>query len=71
MAESSNGAAPEQAPQVKMSVLGQFIRDLSFENIVAQKGLTGADVQPEVQVQVSLDARKRGVDIERWPCPDL
>ena len=62
MAESSNGAAPEQAPQVKMSVLGQFIRDLSFENIVAQKGLTGADVQPEVQVQVSLDARKRGVD---------
>jgi preprotein translocase subunit SecB len=45
-----------------MSVLGQFIRDMSFENIVAQKGLTGSDVQPEVQVQVSLDARKRGVD---------
>lgn len=62
MAEASNGAAPEQTPQVKMSVLGQFIRDMSFENIVAQKGLTGSDVQPEVQVQVSLDARKRGVD---------
>ena len=62
MAESDNGAEPQATPQVKMSVLGQFIRDLSFENIVAQKGLTGADVQPEVQVQVSLDARKRGVD---------
>jgi preprotein translocase subunit SecB len=61
-AETTNGAAPEQAPQVKMSILGQFIRDMSFENIVAQKGLTGADVAPEVQVQVSLDARKRGVD---------
>lgn len=62
MAEKTNGAATDQAPQVKMSVLGQFIRDLSFENIVAQKGLTGSDVQPEVQVQVSLDARKRGVE---------
>ena len=52
-----NGAAP--APQVKMSVLAQFVRDLSFENVVAQKGLSGAEVQPDVQVAVSLDARKR------------
>ena len=52
-----NGAAP--APQVKMSVLAQFVRDMSFENAVAQKGLNGADVQPDVQVAVSLDARKR------------
>ncbi|MCB2136991.1 MAG: protein-export chaperone SecB [Rhodobacteraceae bacterium] len=62
MAETTNGAAAGQIPQVKMNVLGQFIRDLSFENIVAQKGLTGDNVQPEVQVQVSLDARKRGVE---------
>ena len=47
------------APQVKMSVLAQFVRDMSFENVVAQKGLNGADVQPDVQVAVSLDARKR------------
>ena len=52
-----NGAAP--APQVKMSVLAQFVRDMSFENVVAQKGLSGAEVQPDVQVAVSLDARKR------------
>jgi preprotein translocase subunit SecB len=62
MAENGNGAAPDQAPQVKMQVLGQFIRDMSFENVVAQKGLTGNDVQPEIQVQVSLDARKRPTD---------
>ena len=50
------------APQIKMSVLAQFVRDMSFENMVAQKGLTASDVQPDIQVQVSLDARKRPVD---------
>ncbi|MGV8955770.1 MAG: protein-export chaperone SecB [Cypionkella sp.] len=49
----------DAAPQVKMSVLAQFVRDMSFENMVAQKGLVSADVQPDIQVQVSLDARKR------------
>ncbi|MCL7465204.1 protein-export chaperone SecB [Phaeovulum sp. NW3] len=65
MSEETNGAAPAQpqtAPQVKMSVLAQFVRDMSFENVVAQKGLQSADVQPEMQVQVSLDARKRQVE---------
>ena len=61
--ENQNGAAPQQAQQqqIKMQVLGQFIRDLSFENIVAQKG-TGGEVQPDVQVQVNLDAKKRPAD---------
>jgi preprotein translocase subunit SecB len=44
-----------------MRVLGQFIRDMSFENIMAQKG-AAADVQPDVQVQVNLDAKKRTTD---------
>lgn len=55
MAEE-NGA---EAPQVKMQVLAQFIRDLSFENMVAQKGLSGTEMQPEIQVGVNLDARQR------------
>ena len=54
MAENENGAAP-QIPQMK--VLGQFIRDMSFENILAQKPVSG-QVQPDIQVQVALDARK-------------
>ncbi|OIQ05065.1 MAG: protein-export chaperone SecB [Rhodobacteraceae bacterium CG2_30_10_405] len=58
----ANGAAPEGPPQVKMSVLAQFVRDMSFENMVAQKGLTGGEVQPDIQVAVSLDARKRAVE---------
>ena len=57
MAEENGGA-----PQIKMSVLAQYVRDMSFENMVAQKGLTGGDVQPDIQVAVSLDARKRAQD---------
>lgn len=61
MTDETNGAAPAQ-PQMKMQILAQFVRDMSFENMVAQKGLQSADVQPEMQVQVSLDARKRPQD---------
>lgn len=61
MAEA-NGNATAEAPQIRMQVLAQFIRDMSFENIVAQKGLQGTEVNPDVTVQVSLDARKRPVD---------
>ncbi|MFK7745003.1 MAG: protein-export chaperone SecB [Roseobacter sp.] len=52
-------AAQPQAPT--MRVLGQFIKDMSFENIMAQKGAP-ADVTPDVQVQVNLDAKKRNVE---------
>lgn len=67
MADESqpNGAAPDaqtQQQQVKMQIMAQYIRDLSFENAVAQKGAPSGDVQPEISVQVSLDARKRQAD---------
>ncbi|MEO6301206.1 MAG: protein-export chaperone SecB [Paracoccaceae bacterium] len=62
MAETTNGAAPPTVPAVKMQVLAQFVRDMSFENLVAQKGLTGTEMQPDIQVGVNLDARKRPVD---------
>lgn len=61
MAETENGAAPAAAPQMKMQILAQFIRDISFENIVAQKGVQG-DVAPDIQVQVSIDAKKRSTE---------
>ena len=43
-----------------MQILTQFVRDLSFENILAQKG-TGGEVMPDVEVGVNLDAKKRSV----------
>ncbi|MDO5603786.1 MAG: protein-export chaperone SecB [Paracoccus sp. (in: a-proteobacteria)] len=59
-AEAENGAAAPQAP--RMQILAQYTRDLSFENVVAQKGLSGSEVTPEISIQVSLDARKRNVE---------
>ncbi|NRB18217.1 MAG: protein-export chaperone SecB [Rhodobacteraceae bacterium] len=55
---AENGAVEGAQPQVQMKVLGQFIRDMSFENVMAQKG-TGTEAQPDVSVQVNLDAKKR------------
>lgn len=55
------GAAQAGGQTLRMQVLAQFVRDMSFENVVAQKGLNGGDVQPDIQVAVSLDARKRPV----------
>lgn len=55
-------ATAQTAPvQPKMQVLGQFIRDMSFENILAQKGAQG-EVQPDISVEVALDAKKRTGD---------
>ncbi len=51
-------AAEQQQPQVKQRILAQYVRDLSFENILAQKG-ANAEGQPEMSVKVNLDARKR------------
>ena len=61
---STNGGAPAQPaqPQMRMQVLAQFIRDMSFENMVAKKGVSSGDVQPDIQVAVCLDARKRPAD---------
>lgn len=54
-------AAPE-APQVNTRILAQFIKDMSFENILAQKGTSSDTNQPEIGVQVNLDAKKRSVE---------
>ncbi|HEY0212691.1 MAG TPA: protein-export chaperone SecB [Paenirhodobacter sp.] len=57
--EVSNGAAAPGLPQFKMQILAQFVRDMSFENAVAIKGIQTADVTPEMALGVNLDARKR------------
>ena len=46
---------------LKMQVLAQYIRDMSFENILAQKGISG-DVQPDISIQVNMDAKKRPLE---------
>jgi preprotein translocase subunit SecB len=62
MAETENGAAAAQQPaQVNMKILTQYVRDLSFENVLAQRG-TGGEVQPDVTVGVKLEPKKRNQD---------
>ena len=57
-AKNEEEAAPKP---VKMQVLAQYIRDMSFENILAQKGIKG-EVQPEINVQVNVDGNKRPIE---------
>ena len=59
--KNMSDAAPQngQTPvQPKMRIISQYIRDMSFENIAAQKG-SGGEAQPQIGVQVNLDANKR------------
>ena len=56
MAKKVNNITPP-----KMNILGQYVRDLSFENILSQKGVDG-EVNPEIQVNVNIDAKKRSKD---------
>ena len=59
--ENGAAAAAPQQPQVTQRVLAQYVRDMSFENVMAQKGIS-SEPQPEIAVQVQLDAKKRNVD---------
>lgn len=55
---AETAAQPGAAPKITQRVIGQYVRDLSFENVMMQKGLQG-DLQPEIAVTVNLDAKKR------------
>ena len=52
MAKKTDDIAPP-----KMNILAQYVRDMSFENILAQKGVDG-ELNPEIQVNVKIDAKK-------------
>ena len=52
-----------EAPQFRMNVLTQYIRDLSFEIILSRRATSG-EVMPDVKVQVNLDAKKRSIETQ-------
>lgn len=51
----------EEKVSTKMQILGQFIKDLSFENIAAQESKQGTGT-PNIEVKINLDASKRTQD---------
>ena len=60
MAENT-ATETQTAAQPSMKILAQYIRDMSFENELAKKGVDG-EVAPEVKVQVNLDVKKHSIE---------
>ncbi len=58
---NGNGAADGTPVQPSLQILTQYTRDLSFENIAAQKGIA-SEGKPDVKVQVNIDAQQRPQD---------
>ncbi|MCF8495120.1 MAG: protein-export chaperone SecB [Alphaproteobacteria bacterium] len=47
-----------QGPEMPVTVLAQYIRDVSFENPHATDILRGAGALPEMDINIGMDARK-------------
>ena len=54
-AAGSNGSTQGAAPSMK--ILGQYVKDLSFENPDAPRSLAGQEGQPEINISVNVNAK--------------
>jgi preprotein translocase subunit SecB len=63
--KSKNGppGAATQQPPVQAQILGQFIRDLSFENPSAGKPIDGQGEAPNLKIEVNVQAGRIGPDV--------
>ena len=52
--------APAASTQVQVRVLGQYIKDLSFENPNVGKRMESAPEQPTLRIEVNVNATKAG-----------
>ena len=68
MAESSQmppvGAAADQANPPRLTVVSQYVKDLSFENPRAPRSLQPGETRPEIQIRV--DVRAQQLEPERY-----
>ena len=68
MADTSNnggqapagGVPPQSQTQPGIHVLGQYVKDLSFENPGAPQSLQGPGQNPQLKVSVNVNAEPRG-----------
>ena len=66
MSEETNGAATsedQQAKKPQINVLGQYIKDLSFENPGAPGSLRPRETQPNLQMNFNVQAKAIGDDV--------
>ncbi len=54
----NKNVTPEKAPEFAM--VGQYIKDLSFENPNAPKSLKGPGENPNMQIEINVNAQKVG-----------
>ena len=54
---SQAGAANESDGQPSMNIVGQYLKDLSFENPNAPQSLALQDGQPEINISVNVNAK--------------
>jgi preprotein translocase subunit SecB len=60
---SAKGASPDQAPQLQAQVVGQFIRDLSFENPNVHRLLDGPGENPNLKLEVNVNSERIKPDL--------
>lgn len=53
---TTNGGPQPQPVMPQVAVLGQYVKDLSFENPNAPRSLAPSSQQPAINIQVSVDA---------------
>ncbi len=67
MSDETNGAGPEAAndpkKQPQINVLGQYIKDLSFENPGSPQNLRNPGSNPNVQINFNVAAQPLGDDV--------
>jgi preprotein translocase subunit SecB len=69
MAEPANGKSGKEAraeaqqPQLQASVVGQYIKDLSFENPNINRLLQDPGDNPSLKLEVNVNARKLGEEM--------
>jgi preprotein translocase subunit SecB len=56
MTNGGPGGAPAQDSQPQLNVVAQYIKDLSFENPNAPRSLTSSGQQPQISIQINVDA---------------
>ena len=56
MSISNGGPAEGQSAQPQLNVIAQYIKDLSFENPNAPRSLMSAGQQPQIGIQINVDA---------------
>ena len=55
--EGAGGNGTTQGAAPSMKILGQYVKDLSFENPDAPRSLAGQEGQPEINISVNVNAK--------------